>query len=298
MLTRRDFLRLFGGAAAMATSLASYAFAVEPGFRLRVAHYRLTPRGWPQGFRARVAALSDVHASLPWMSADRIRRIVERTNGLEPDVTLLLGDYSHGSSWRSGDVHSWEWAPALGGLRARAGVFGVLGNHDWWSDRSALRRLDGPTYGQLALETAGVTMLENDAQRVEIDGRGLWLAGLGDQLAYLTSAHTPLSGRDDLDATIAAIGDAEEPVILMAHEPDIFPQVPDRVALTLSGHTHGGQVRLFGWAPATASRYGQRYVYGHVREDGRDLIVTGGLGYSVAPIRFGSPPEILLVDLG
>ena len=87
-----------------------------------------------------------------------------------------------------------------------------------------------------------------------------------------------------------------DPVILLAHEPDIMPRVPERVALVLSGHTHGGQVRLFGWSPVVPSRYGNRYAYGHVREQ-CDLIVSGGLGCSITPVRFGMPPEIVLVSI-
>ena len=87
------------------------------------------------------------------------------------------------------------------------------------------------------------------------------------------------------------------PVVLLAHEPDIFPQVPDRVALTLSGHTHGGQVRLFGYSPRVPSRYGNRFAYGHIVEDGRNLIVSGGLGCSILPVRIGVPPEIVMVHV-
>lgn len=90
----------------------------------------------------------------------------------------------------------------------------------------------------------------------------------------------------------------EAPIILLAHEPDVFPKVPRRVALTLSGHTHGGQVRLFGYSPLVPSRYGNRYAYGHVVEDDRHLIVSGGLGMSILPIRFGVRPELLAIDLG
>ena len=88
------------------------------------------------------------------------------------------------------------------------------------------------------------------------------------------------------------------PVILLAHEPDIFPDVPKRVSLTLSGHTHGGQIRLFGYSPVVPSRFGNRYAYGHVVEDDRHLIVSGGLGFSILPIRFGVRPEILSIELG
>ncbi|UXN75007.1 hypothetical protein N8D56_08670 [Devosia sp. A8/3-2] len=89
-----------------------------------------------------------------------------------------------------------------------------------------------------------------------------------------------------------------EPVLLMAHEPDIFPDVPGPVALTLSGHTHGGQVRLFGKTPVVPSRYGSRYVYGHIVEEDRHLIVSSGSGYSGWPIRFGTKSEIVVIDLG
>jgi predicted MPP superfamily phosphohydrolase len=104
-------------------------------------------------------------------------------------------------------------------------------------------------------------------------------------------------GVDDLAGTLRRVTDAA-PVILMAHEPDIFPQVPGRVALTLSGHTHGGQVRVFGYAPIVPSKFGTRYVYGHVVEDARHLVVSGGLGCTGVPVRFGSPPEIVLLELG
>lgn len=101
---------------------------------------------------------------------------------------------------------------------------------------------------------------------------------------------------DDLPATLEQLTDAD-PVILMAHEPDIFVEVPERIALTVSGHTHGGQVRFGPWAPVVNSRYGGRFAWGHVNEGGRDLVVSGGLGCSGLPIRFGSPPEITVVDL-
>lgn len=106
-----------------------------------------------------------------------------------------------------------------------------------------------------------------------------------------------MRGLDDLDGTLMQVTD-EAPVILMAHEPDVFPKVPSRVALTLSGHTHGGQIRFLGRSPVVPSRYGNRYAYGHVVEDGRNLIISGGLGCSIAPVRFGVPPEIVVVDLG
>ncbi len=103
-------------------------------------------------------------------------------------------------------------------------------------------------------------------------------------------------GLDDLAGTLALTTD-DAPIVLMAHEPDIFPKVPDRVALTVCGHTHGGQVRVLGFAPYVPSKFGDRYVYGHIVEDGRNMIVSGGLGCSGLPVRFGAPPEIVMIEL-
>lgn len=103
---------------------------------------------------------------------------------------------------------------------------------------------------------------------------------------------------DDLPATLAQISDDGAPGILLAHEPEIFPRVPERNALTLSGHTHGGQIRIAGWSPVVPSRFGNRYAYGHVLEGGRDLVVSGGIGCSIVPVRVGMVPEITRVTLG
>jgi predicted MPP superfamily phosphohydrolase len=91
----------------------------------------------------------------------------------------------------------------------------------------------------------------------------------------------------------------DDPVLLLVHEPDIFPRVPDRVALTLAGHTHGGQIRLpFIWPAFVPSKFGKRFAYGHIVEDGRHMIVSGGLGTSVVPARLGVPPEVVRIELG
>ena len=153
------------------------------------------------------------------------------------------------------------------------------------------------------LRKAGIPVYENDARRLSKDGQPFWLAGLGDQWAFQRGARGRKRGRnwtrgiDDLPATMALIKD-DAPVILMMHEPDAFPSVPARVALTLAGHTHGGQVVLGGYPLIVPSRYGRRYAYGHIVEEWRHLIVSGGLGCSMAPVRFGVPPEIVVIELG
>ncbi len=300
MLTRRGFLRLVGGSLLSAAALGAYAFGIEPMLLTRVKRYAFTPPGWPAGLKLRVVALADIHACRPWMTPERIRALSEETNALEPDVIVLLGDYVAGTRWVTDWVDSSEWAPALSGLTAPLGVHAVLGNHDWWEDLTAQANGTGPTIARRALEKAGIPVLENAAVRLEKDGHAIWLAGLGDQLALRPGrrwGRKGFRGVDDLDATLAAVKD-DAPVILLAHEPDIFPRVPDRVCLTLSGHTHGGQVRVFGYSPVVPSRFGNRFAYGHVVENDRHLIVSGGLGLSILPIRFGVRPEILAMELG
>ena len=146
-----------------------------------------------------------------------------------------------------------------------------------------------------AIRDVGINLLENEALSIAKDGRRFWLLGLGDQLAFPLGHHR-FKGVDDLPRTLAGITD-DAPAILLAHEPDIFANEPaSRVALTLSGHTHGGQIRLFGWSPIVPSEFGHRFAYGHIEEAGRHLIVTGGLGTSIVPIRFGVPPEIVFIS--
>lgn len=300
MFTRRGLLKLLGGGFAGAVALGGYAFAFEPLVRLNVTRYALTPPGWTPGLKLRIVALADLHACEPWMSAERIAGICAHANTLGGDVTVLLGDYASGMNLVTRHVPPAEWANALATLKAPLGVHAILGNHDWWEDREAQSRGGGETAGHVALRDAGISVHANRAVRLEKDGHGVWLAGLEDQLALLTGkawGHRTMIGLDDLPGTLAQVVD-DAPIILLAHEPDIFPKVPSRVALTLSGHTHGGQVRLFGRAPVVPSQFGERYAYGHVVEDERNIIISGGLGCSIAPLRFGSPPEIVVVDLG
>ena len=299
MISRRTFLRGTAGFLGGTFALTGYAFGVEPLLRLSVSRYRLTPAGWPAGLKLRICALADIHAVNPGMTLDRIRAIAAATNALQPDLTVLLGDYSRGRT-QGWAIPAHDWAPALATLRAPLGVHAILGNHDWWDDRAAQIAGHGPTQAQTALQASGIPVYQNGTARLVKDGQPFWLAGLADQLALLPSRRLGRKGFTsfaDLDGTLAQITD-DAPVVLLAHEPDIFPMVPSRVSLTLAGHTHGGQVRMFGYSPIVPSNFGNRYAYGHVREDGRDLVVSGGLGCSVIPVRLGVPPEIVVIELG
>jgi len=296
LISRRKFLRGLLGTFLAGLFAATYGFFIEPALRLRVKRWRIAPPLWTGG-PLKIAVLADLHMGEPVVSLNRLKRIVARTNALGADVILVLGDLEAGHRFVTRPVSMKDAAEVLAGLTAPLGRYAILGNHDWWHDRAAQVRGGGANRIGGLLEAAGVPVLQNRALKLGEGAGAFWLAGLDDQLAIgIGPGPGRFRGLDDLSGTLAGIGD-DAPVILMAHEPDIFPKVPDRVALTLSGHTHGGQVRFFGWSPVVPSAYGNRYAYGHVREGGRDLVVSGGIGCSILPFRLGVVPEITLIEL-
>lgn len=227
MITRRGFLKFAGGSFLSLASLSAYAVGIEPMLLTHVKRYQLTPPHWPADLKLRVVALADIHACRPWMTPERIASLVEDANVLKPDLIVLLGDYFSGMSLVTNRVEAHEWAPALSGLKAPLGVLSILGNHDWWHDPFAQQAGAG-TVARKALEESGISVLENDAVRLQKDGYGFWIAGLADQLALLpnkAAGRDRFEGLDDLDGTLAKITD-QAPIILLAHEPDIFPKVP------------------------------------------------------------------------
>ena len=272
---------------------ATYGFFIEPALRLRVKRWRIKRPGWAAA-PLRIAIISDLHAGAPIVPLSRVRQVVRRTNALKPDLIVLLGDFAASHRFVRAKVPFEKVADVLTQLDAKGGVHAVLGNHDWWDDLAAQQRGSGPNFYAEALEARGIPVLSNQA--VWLAEAGIWLAGLEDQLA-LRRAGRGFVGLDDLGKTLGQVPDDGSPCVLLAHEPDIFPKVPARVDVTLSGHTHGGQIRLFGWSPLVPSKYGNRFAYGHVHEEGRDLVVSGGVGCSVLPVRFGVVPEITLVEV-
>ncbi|MBO1076244.1 metallophosphoesterase [Roseomonas marmotae] len=295
LLTRRSLLE--GSAALLAggVAVASFGLVIEPSLLLTVREYRLSLPGWGARPPLTLCVITDLHANEPWMPLDRIRRIVATANALQPDAHLLLGDIPGHFPWVRRRLPMPEVVEALAGLHAPLGKFAVPGNHEWWDDPEVqLTRRGVPALFGL-LRGAGFTLLANGAVRLP-HGDGVWLCGTDSMLAFRLGRRR-FVGVDNLQAALAPLAADDAPAILMAHEPDQFVNVPRRVALTLSGHTHGGQVRILGWSPVVGSRYGNRFAYGLVEEAGRRLIVSGGLGCSVFPIRFGVAPELVLVRL-
>ncbi len=264
------------GVLALIVACLGWGFVIEPS-RLVVHETTLPLPAWPRaldGFK--IALLSDIHAGAPFIGEEKLAAIVAETNRTAPDLILLAGDFVVGNEPLSRPIAPEIIAKGLSGLRARLGVHAVLGNHDEWEDGPRVRK---------ALEGEGIRVLDNEVTEIHDRGASIWIAGLAD---YMT--------RDQ--AIAATIGKAGDLVIALTHEPDSFPDVPARVALTLAGHTHGGQVALpLLGALVVPSRYGTRYAAGHIVEGGKHLFVTSGIGTSILPVRFGVTPEIAVLTL-
>jgi uncharacterized protein len=279
-MIRSVLLALLAAVLIAGGAFAVKAFWIEPR-SLVITRADIPVPQWPADARPlKLAMLADIQAAGPHVTAERVAEIVAEINALEPDLIVLLGDYVSMMRLSTSHVPPKATAAVLARLQAPLGVHAVLGNHDWWLDGRYIRRL---------LEESGIKVYENEALPIATgDGRHLWIAGLAD-----------LSTRAvDLPGTLAQVAD-DAPIILLSHSPDVFPEVPERVALTLAGHTHGGQVNLpFVGRLMVPSRYGQRYAYGHIIEGGRHMFVSSGIGNAILPARYGVPPEIVLLRIG
>jgi predicted MPP superfamily phosphohydrolase len=296
-LTRRQVLA--GAAVGAATlSLSGYATAYETGSALTLANYAPRLPNWPEDLELTIAVIADIHACYPWMSEERVGEIVDLANAQKPDLTVLLGDYVCTHRFVSGYVPPGAWAEQLARLEAPLGVYAILGNHDWWWAAIPTEPPDNSQSVRRALAEAGVPLLENQSVRLSQRGQPFWLTGLGDLLARVPNPRYG-HGAADLPAAIRSIDD-DAPAILLVHEPYFFPWVPDRFALTLAGHMHGGQVNLpiIGPPVSLLKRRSGKYIYGEYALGEKRMIVSGGLGTSLAPVRILRPPEVVIVKLG
>jgi len=233
--------------------------------------------GWPEGAPpVRAVLISDIHVAGPDMPPGRLARIVEQINALRPDIVLIAGDFVSDKRMSTRFYPLGEAVAPLAGLRARFGAIAVLGNHDHWRDAAEARAVLG---------RIGIRVLDNEA----IAAGPLAVGGLDDAF----------TGHEDLAATLARLRAVAGARILLSHSPDPFPHVPAEIGLVLAGHTHCGQVRLpLIGAVSTMSDHGDRYACGLVREGGRTLIVSAGLGTSILPLRLGAVPDLWLVTIG
>jgi hypothetical protein len=258
---------------ALAAGLAQAARAAlaEP-FLLAVERRAIGLRRLPAELDGlRVAQLSDVHHS-QFTGREQIERAVETANSLEPDIIALTGDYvSHERRFAA------PCAEMLGRLRARYGVFAVLGNHDHWTDAPLVTDL---------FRAEGITVLINEGFRFTAQGGSFWLAGVDDKMV----------GLEDLPRALAG-SQPDEMKLVLAHNPVILRRAARAgVDLVLSGHTHGGQVT---WRSekSPSGRPRRRILRGLARRGDTQIYVSRGLGTVVLPVRYGSPPEVTLLEL-
>ena len=270
----------------------SYAYFIEPD-RLVVNRYEIKIDGWNPAFDGfRVALIGDIHAGSTYIDEEKLRKIVTMTNAENVDAIFLLGDYvSQNRADRSMRMDPEVLAYALQGLRARYGVFAVLGNHDEWSNPQAVVE---------ALERVGYKVLNGELAEVNLsNGAKLRILGLPDHTTmgiwrnYSGNARrvtAPTEGKGDL--------------IVLQHSPDVIPAITGELAISndikimFAAHTHGGQVRLpvIG-APVVPSMFGQKFTRGFVKDSGINIFVTSGIGTSILPLRFLVTPEIAVVTL-
>jgi predicted MPP superfamily phosphohydrolase len=258
--------------------VAFWAFFIEPN-RLIVREESIQIDNWPRELDGlKIAVLSDIHAGGSFINDKKLHLIVDRTNALHPDLIVILGDYMSSNGTFRRRVEPEVFGAVLKNFSAPLGTYSVLGNHDWWYSGAKVRA---------GLEQNGIKVLENEVLQINARGVSLWLVGLADLWTR----------PQRIEQTVAKVPEGQT-MIALTHNPDIFPNVPERVPLLLAGHTHGGQVRFpFIGSVVEASEYGQRYERGHVFENNHHLFVTTGIGTSIVPLRFGVTPEIVLLTL-
>lgn len=257
--------------------LGIYASCIEP-FTLKINHLTIETEKWVHEKPLKIVILTDIHMIWPWMTKGHLERIVEKANTLDPDIVVLLGDYVATHPFGV-QLDPFTSLGPLKRLKSKCGAYAVIGNHD----------LHPVSQWPEAMVKTQLPVLVNKAIPVSCNKQKLWITGL-DELWW---------GQPNVQYTLSQVTNSD-PVIMLMHNPDLFVDVPNSVALSMAGHTHGGQIKLpfFGVVKyVVPSKYGKRFVYGHVIEGDKDLVVSSGLGNTGIPLRFLNPPEIMVVEL-
>jgi hypothetical protein len=265
-----------------------WAFWYEPD-SLTVQSYDTKVKDWnPELNGYRIVLISDVHGGSNWIDEKKIREVVREANAQNPDLIVLLGDYVSQQYWDRTRLKMpmKTVADNLAGLRAKNGVFAVIGNHDLWYSKGTVRQ---------ELERVGYKVLEQEAVVIESKGVKFTLLGLREALEVDTWKNFSTTAKYAVE-NVSAI----KPIIALEHNPDVFPIFQanpiEGLNLMLAGHTHGGQCNFpFIGAPIVPAT--KKYTRGLIEENGLKLFVTTGIGTSIFPVRFRVPPEISVVNL-
>jgi predicted MPP superfamily phosphohydrolase len=264
--------------------LGTWAFIIEPRW---VAHREISEAvpNWQGPPGLKVAVASDWHfTKRPLrrvMTVERARDIVAQINAAQPDVVLLPGDFIADRDYQpdTAATPEDEIAQVLGGLKARLGVYAVMGNHDWWHDGEKFTA---------AFTRAGITVLENDAVPLPgVSGTPIWVVGVGDDD----------TGHSQPVKAMSKVPKGAQALVFM-HEPASFMDLPPVRGLVVAGHTHGGQVYLpFVGALVVPGAGPKDWAYGWVAHGDNRMYITSGLGVSILPVRFNMRPEWVMFTL-
>ena len=259
--------------------VAAYAYFIEPA-ELKIHAVTLNVSHWSKdldGFK--IVAVSDIHGGSNDATEQRLRYLTEQVNAQNPDIIVLPGDFVSQVNGKSSDLKMpiETVAENIRAMRAKYGVYAVIGNHDWWYDEKRVRA---------ALENVGIKVLNNETFSFPVKNQTVTILGIED---FWKHRAVPIQ---DAMSKI----NPQENIIAVTHNPDSFDQTPDSIALVIAGHTHGGQVWIpvYG-APVAVSQ--RKYYVSHYVENGRNLFVTSGFGTTGPPIRFLVPPEIAVITL-
>ncbi len=248
--------------------LLVYSFFIEPNM-LIVKKYHIKDEAL-KGIK--IVFIGDLHIQPD--QSKRLNKIVDLANEQKPDIVLSVGDFVNGQTEKS-TLPVDKIISDIKNIKTKYGIYTVLGNHDWWFD------------GKRVTDTCksnGIKVLANSNTKINVNGKEIYIAGVEDLSTGTPDVNKALEG-------------TKNPVILLTHSPDVFPNIPKNVNLTLAGHLHGGQVRLPLWgAIIIPSYYGDKYAYGLIEEKRKKMIVTMGIGTSILNVRFACVPEIVVIE--
>lgn len=250
-----------------------YASRTEPQ-KLEVKEETIYVPNWKEQMNGlRVGIISDLHIGMEYSDTSKLKTVVNLMNTKEPDIVVLLGDFDANSIAYS-NIKEEKISTILKELKAPDGVYAILGNHDYEPEDIV----------ENILKDAKIPLLQNQSKVITYKGQKLKIVGFKDLWHYKLNPQEIISK-------------ISTPVIVLSHNPDVFPEIPEDVSLTLSGHTHGGEVAFpkIG-SPFVPSKYGQRFRKGHIAENNKHLYVTSGIG-TLSGFRLMNPPEIVVLNI-